>query len=223
MEATVPTAQARTRPVEFLARKSVRHRLWLAGVGTVIGAGGTTQPSMREDAPSAVTRSSRSTPSWAKRNVYAVVEAPSPLGLQTDGVARLPQALLACGLAEQLAARHAGRVEPPPREPYPDPRTGVRNARGVAAYATQLAHAADGTSPSSDLNAAADYRQHLARVLTRRAVVAAAVQTSLRAVAYASASELLSSARAESVGVGPTRKRRRSRMVKMNCAGIRRR
>lgn len=35
-------------------------------------------------------------------------------------------------------------------------------------------HAADGTSPASDLNGAADYRQHLARVLTRRAVTAAA-------------------------------------------------
>jgi carbon-monoxide dehydrogenase medium subunit len=35
-------------------------------------------------------------------------------------------------------------------------------------------HAADGTSPASDLNGAADYRQHLARVLTGRAVTAAA-------------------------------------------------
>jgi carbon-monoxide dehydrogenase medium subunit len=35
-------------------------------------------------------------------------------------------------------------------------------------------HAAEGTSPTSDLNGAADYRQHLARVLTRRAVSAAA-------------------------------------------------
>jgi aerobic carbon-monoxide dehydrogenase medium subunit len=34
--------------------------------------------------------------------------------------------------------------------------------------------AAEGTSPSSDLNAQADYRQHLATVLTRRAVSAAA-------------------------------------------------
>jgi carbon-monoxide dehydrogenase medium subunit len=35
-------------------------------------------------------------------------------------------------------------------------------------------HAADGTSPPSDLNGKADYREHLARVLTRRAVAAAA-------------------------------------------------
>jgi carbon-monoxide dehydrogenase medium subunit len=42
------------------------------------------------------------------------------------------------------------------------------------AIAAAAERAADGTSPSSDLNAAADYRQHLARVLTRRAVAQAA-------------------------------------------------
>jgi len=34
--------------------------------------------------------------------------------------------------------------------------------------------AADGTTPPSDLSGQADYRMHLARVLTRRAVSAAA-------------------------------------------------
>ena len=34
--------------------------------------------------------------------------------------------------------------------------------------------AAEGTNPPSDLNGDADYRRHLATVLTRRAVLAAA-------------------------------------------------
>jgi carbon-monoxide dehydrogenase medium subunit len=35
-------------------------------------------------------------------------------------------------------------------------------------------HAAEGTDPPSDLHAQADYRMHLARVLTHRALVSAA-------------------------------------------------
>jgi carbon-monoxide dehydrogenase medium subunit len=42
---------------------------------------------------------------------------------------------------------------------------------GVRAAADR---AADGTNPPSDLNGDADYRRHLATVLTRRAVLAAA-------------------------------------------------
>ncbi|SFK42319.1 FAD binding domain-containing protein [Geodermatophilus ruber] len=45
------------------------------------------------------------------------------------------------------------------------------SAEAIAAAARS---AAEGTSPSSDLNAQADYREHLAQVLTRRAVTAAA-------------------------------------------------
>jgi aerobic carbon-monoxide dehydrogenase medium subunit len=44
-------------------------------------------------------------------------------------------------------------------------------AEAIAAAARS---AAEGTSPSSDLNGQADYRQHLAQVLTRRAVTTAA-------------------------------------------------
>ncbi len=44
----------------------------------------------------------------------------------------------------------------------------------AAAVADAAAHAAEGTSPTSELHARADYREHLARVLTRRAVLAAA-------------------------------------------------
>ena len=42
------------------------------------------------------------------------------------------------------------------------------------AIAAAAEHAAEGTGPSSDLNAQADYREHLAKVLTRRAVTVAA-------------------------------------------------
>jgi aerobic carbon-monoxide dehydrogenase medium subunit len=47
---------------------------------------------------------------------------------------------------------------------------GVDTEGGIAEAAEQ---AAEGTDPPSDLNGDADYRRHLARVLTRRAVVAA--------------------------------------------------
>ena len=63
--------------------------------------------------------------------------------------------------------------------PTPLRASGVEAAlRGVPATRESVAaaaeHAAEGTSPSSDLNAQADYRQHLAAVLTRRAVTVAA-------------------------------------------------
>ncbi len=49
---------------------------------------------------------------------------------------------------------------------------GVEASREAVAAAAD--RAAEGTSPSSDLNAQADYRQHLAQVLTKRALAAAA-------------------------------------------------
>lgn len=45
---------------------------------------------------------------------------------------------------------------------------------GEDAIGAAAEHAADGTNPPSDLNGKADYRAHLARVLTRRALLAAA-------------------------------------------------
>jgi aerobic carbon-monoxide dehydrogenase medium subunit len=47
---------------------------------------------------------------------------------------------------------------------------GDASADAIAAAAE---HAAEGTNPTSDLSAQADYREHLARVLTKRAVLAA--------------------------------------------------
>ena len=48
------------------------------------------------------------------------------------------------------------------------------SAADRAALRQAAGHAADGTSPPSDLNAGPDYRQHLARVLTGRALARAA-------------------------------------------------
>jgi carbon-monoxide dehydrogenase medium subunit len=44
------------------------------------------------------------------------------------------------------------------------------------AIGSAAAHAAEGTNPASDLNGKADYREHLARVLTARAVTKAAAR-----------------------------------------------
>ena len=72
---------------------------------------------------------------------FAIVEAPSVLGLFPKGVETLPDALLAAGLAERLGARRAGRVEPPAYDPERDPETLLLNPHGIAHYAVVLADA----------------------------------------------------------------------------------
>jgi arginase len=72
---------------------------------------------------------------------YAVLEAPSALGLFPGGVEHLPTALLDAGLADALAARHAGVVVPPAFDPRRDPLTGLRNPTALRDYAHQLADA----------------------------------------------------------------------------------
>jgi aerobic carbon-monoxide dehydrogenase medium subunit len=62
--------------------------------------------------------------------------------------------------------------------PRPLRATGVESALAGAAaeqgaVAAAAAHVAEGAEPSSDLNASAEYRTHLAKVLTERAVLAA--------------------------------------------------
>ena len=72
---------------------------------------------------------------------YAIVEAPSILGLKPTGVERLPEALLKNGLAERLKARRAGRVDPPAYRSERDPATLTLNAHGIAAFTPELADA----------------------------------------------------------------------------------
>jgi arginase len=72
---------------------------------------------------------------------YAIIEAPSVLGLFPRGVERLPEALLDAGLADALRARCAGRVASPPYDGRRDPTTGLLNPTGLRDYAHHLADA----------------------------------------------------------------------------------
>ena len=75
---------------------------------------------------------------------FAIVEAPSILGLKPTGVDRLPQALLDNGLAERVQARHAGRVAPLPYSGTRDAATGTLNANAIADWSPRLADAIGG-------------------------------------------------------------------------------
>ncbi len=74
---------------------------------------------------------------------HAILEAPSTLGLATDGVEGLPDRLLELGLGERILARRAGRLSVPPKDPTPDPETGTLNAQAIAAWSPRLADAAE--------------------------------------------------------------------------------
>jgi arginase len=68
-----------------------------------------------------------------------IVEAPSHLGLRADGVERLPEALLATGLADRLGAIRGARVPAPSYEAGIDSETGMLNPFGLRDYAVRLA------------------------------------------------------------------------------------
>jgi arginase len=72
---------------------------------------------------------------------FAIIEAPSILGLFPNGVETLPDALLAAGLADRLDARRAGRVEAPAFDNRRDPQTKLLNPHGLAHYSVALAAA----------------------------------------------------------------------------------
>lgn len=74
---------------------------------------------------------------------YAILEAPSTLGLATDGVERLPDRLLDLGLAQRLHARRAGRLAVPAKNSAPDATTRTLNATAIAAWSPKLADAVE--------------------------------------------------------------------------------
>jgi arginase len=72
---------------------------------------------------------------------YAIIEAPSILGLAPTGVETLPEGLLAHGLADRIDARRAGRLDTPPYDARRDPDTLTLNAKAIAAWTPRLADA----------------------------------------------------------------------------------
>lgn len=77
----------------------------------------------------------------AEHRPFAVLEAPSSLGLHAHGVERLPQALLNNGLADRLGAVHAGRVQAPRGDNQIDPETRTLNGQLIADWSPRLADA----------------------------------------------------------------------------------
>jgi arginase len=70
---------------------------------------------------------------------YAIIEAPSILGLKPSGVQRLPERLLGQGLGERIHARLAGRIETERYGAQRDTETLTLNAQAIARYTPKLA------------------------------------------------------------------------------------
>ena len=79
----------------------------------------------------------------AARQRYAIIEAPSTLGLRAKGVEQLPERLLRYGLAERLGARRAARLEAPNSTGERDAETHTLNAQAIAAWSPKLADAVE--------------------------------------------------------------------------------
>jgi arginase len=77
------------------------------------------------------------------RRPYAIIEAPSNLGLRAEGVERLPERLLSHGLADRLHARRAARLQPPRRTGERDAETLVLNAQAIADWSPGLSDAVE--------------------------------------------------------------------------------
>jgi arginase len=82
---------------------------------------------------------------------FAILEAPSVLGLFPGGVEALPEALLEAGLDGALGARRAGCVVPPPWRAEREPATALRNGAAIAGYAAALADAVGGVMRAGEV------------------------------------------------------------------------
>lgn len=82
--------------------------------------------------------------------LYAILEAPSTLGLASDGVEGLADRLLDLSLAERIHARRAGRLAVPPKDATPDAETRTLNAKAIAAWSPKLADAVETVLDAGD-------------------------------------------------------------------------
>ena len=70
---------------------------------------------------------------------YAVIDAPSILGLSPTGVETLPEALKKAGLMQGLSAEYAGRIDPPPYNPERDAAVRILNPHSIREFSLRLA------------------------------------------------------------------------------------
>jgi arginase len=70
---------------------------------------------------------------------FAIIDAPSILGLRPTGVEHLPEALRAAGLLTHLRAEYAGRISSLPYNPNRDKSTLLLNPEAIRVFSLQLA------------------------------------------------------------------------------------
>ena len=75
---------------------------------------------------------------------YAIIEAPTNLGLRPTGVEKLADTLLSHGLDRRIQARRAGRLTVPPYDSRRGPPTNTLNGEAIAAWSPMLADAVEG-------------------------------------------------------------------------------
>lgn len=71
---------------------------------------------------------------------FAIIDAPSILGLRPTGVEHLPEALKVAGLLKRLNAEYAGVVSPPEYDSTRDKETFLLNPEAIRQYSKRLAN-----------------------------------------------------------------------------------
>jgi arginase len=81
---------------------------------------------------------------------YAIIEAPSILGLKPTGVDQLPERFLQLKFAERIHGRRADKVVTPPYSAERDPETLTLNAAAIASWTPKLADSVERVMAAGD-------------------------------------------------------------------------